>query len=116
AEAAKARGIETRSRPVWDHAEGIAHDVEGAEAVLYVGVPGPGTAALWRDLHTADPALWLLATDGIAVDWVVRAIDADSVLGRYSIDDDGLTTSPASGRLAIADGELVWDRGDPAAG
>lgn len=167
AEAAKARGIETRSRPVWDHAEGIAHDVEGAEAVLYVGVPGPGTAALWRDLHTADPALWLLATDGIAVDWVVRAIDADaarmtrfftsqrapwgfygyeamalildaiaegggtregavaaargtrgrdSVLGRYSIDDDGLTTSPASGRLAIAGGELVWDRGDPAAG
>ena len=166
AEAARERGIDTRSRPVWDHAEGIANDVEDADAVLYVGVPGPGTAAFWGDLHAADPGMWLLATDGIAVDWVARAIDAeaarmtrfftaqrapwgfygyeamalildaiaegggtrdgavtaaretrdrDSFLGRYSIDEEGLTTSPASGRLAIAGGELVWDRDPPPA-
>jgi len=106
--------------------------------------------------------MWLLATDGLAVDWLARAIDADaarmtrfftaqrgpwgfygyeamalildavaaagagpreavvraarterdrdSMLGRYSIDEEGLTTSPASGRLAIAAGERVWDR------
>lgn len=36
--------------------------------------------------------------------------DRDSILGRYSIDDEGHTTSTAYGRLAVADGELVWDR------
>jgi hypothetical protein len=35
----------------------------------------------------------------------------DSILGRYSIDADGHTTSTAYGRLAVAGGELVWDRG-----
>jgi branched-chain amino acid transport system substrate-binding protein len=37
--------------------------------------------------------------------------DRDSVLGRYSIDEDGHTTSTAYGRFAVAGGELVWDRG-----
>jgi branched-chain amino acid transport system substrate-binding protein len=42
----------------------------------------------------------------------VRATrNRDSILGRYSIDEDGLTTTTAYGRLAVADGELVWDRG-----
>jgi branched-chain amino acid transport system substrate-binding protein len=36
--------------------------------------------------------------------------DRDSVLGRYSIDADGHTTTTAYGRLAVAGGELVWDR------
>jgi len=35
--------------------------------------------------------------------------DRDSVLGRYSIDADGHTTSTAYGRLAVIDGALVWD-------
>jgi branched-chain amino acid transport system substrate-binding protein len=35
--------------------------------------------------------------------------DRDSVLGRYSIDADGHTTSTAYGRLAVVDGALVWD-------
>ena len=35
--------------------------------------------------------------------------DRDSVLGRYSIDERGLTTSPACGRTAVVSGELVWD-------
>jgi branched-chain amino acid transport system substrate-binding protein len=160
-EAATARGIHTRRRPIWNRDEAIANDVAGADAVLYVGVPGPGTAGFWRDLPAVNPKMWLLATDGLAVDWLARAIDEDaapmtrfftaqrapwgfygyeamalildaiaasggtregtvsvargtrdreSVLGRYSIDEDGLTTAPASGRLAIAAGELVWDR------
>ena len=37
--------------------------------------------------------------------------DRDSILGRYSLDSDGLTTSTAYGRLAVVDGDLVWDRG-----
>jgi hypothetical protein len=161
AAASTERGIATRSRPVWNQAEAIADDVAGVPAVLYVGVPGPGTSALWGDLHATNPDMWLLATDGLAVDWLARAIDADaarmtrfftaqrapwgfygyeamalildavegsggtrqgavsaargthdrdSILGRYSIDEEGLTTAPASGRLAIAGGELVWDR------
>jgi branched-chain amino acid transport system substrate-binding protein len=44
---------------------------------------------------------------------VVRAArsarDRDSVLGRYSLDEHGHTTSPAYGRLAVVGGELVWD-------
>jgi hypothetical protein len=39
-----------------------------------------------------------------------RARDRDSALGRYSVDEDGLTTAPADGRLAVVDGEVVWDR------
>lgn len=35
--------------------------------------------------------------------------DRDSVLGRYSIDADGHTTSTANGRLAVVDGALAWD-------
>ena len=35
--------------------------------------------------------------------------DRDSVLGRYSIDARGLTTSPAYGRQAVVAGELVWE-------
>jgi hypothetical protein len=31
------------------------------------------------------------------------------VLGRYSIDARGLTTSAAYGRQAVVAGELVWD-------
>jgi branched-chain amino acid transport system substrate-binding protein len=44
---------------------------------------------------------------------VVRAAratrDRDSIIGRYSIDADGHTTSTAYGRLAVVGGELVWD-------
>jgi ABC-type branched-subunit amino acid transport system substrate-binding protein len=35
--------------------------------------------------------------------------DRDSVLGRYSVDAEGHTTSSAYGRLAVVDGALVWD-------
>jgi branched-chain amino acid transport system substrate-binding protein len=39
--------------------------------------------------------------------------ERDSVLGRYSLDEDGHTTSTAYGRLAVVDGELAWDRSRP---
>ena len=35
--------------------------------------------------------------------------ERDSVLGRYSVDAEGHTTSTAYGRLAVVDGALVWD-------
>jgi branched-chain amino acid transport system substrate-binding protein len=45
---------------------------------------------------------------------IVRAArttsDRDSILGRYSIDADGNTTTTAYGRLAVVGGQLVWDR------
>jgi branched-chain amino acid transport system substrate-binding protein len=48
---------------------------------------------------------------------VVRAArstrERDSILGRYSIDEEGHTASTAYGRLAVAGGELVWDRAPP---
>jgi ABC-type branched-subunit amino acid transport system substrate-binding protein len=69
-------GVGVRARPVWDHDEAMADDLAGTGAVLYVGVAGSGIVTLWRDLHRLDPGLWLLATDGIAVDWLAEELDA----------------------------------------
>ena len=69
-------GVDARTRPVWDHNEPIADDLAGADAVLYAGAAGSGAVTLWRDLHRHDPARWLLATDGLAVDWFARELDA----------------------------------------
>jgi branched-chain amino acid transport system substrate-binding protein len=161
AEAARSRGVEVRSRPVWDWDEPWKEDLVGAQALLYVGVAGSGAEGMWRDLHTHDPSLWLLGSEGVAEPWLARALsptaaertrffvanrapfafygyesmalildaiaaadgdraaavtaaratrDRDSILGRYSIDADGHTTSTAYGRLAVVDGALVWDR------
>ena len=161
AQAARERGLAVRSRPVWDRGEPRDADLDGAEAVLYVGVAGSGAVALWHDLHAAKPGLWLLGTEGVAVPWLARELspsaaartrlfvaqrapfafygfeamalildavasagadraaiaraaraarDRDSILGRYSIDEHGHTTSTAYGRLAVVGGEMVWDR------
>ena len=158
-EAARARGLVVRSRPVWNHDEPMEDDLGEAEAVLYVGVAGSGAVGLWRGLHAADPSLRLLGSEGVAVPWLARELDPptaertrfflaqrapfafygyeamalaldsiasggdragtaavaratkdrDSVLGRYSIDAEGHTTTTAYGRLAVVDGSLVWD-------
>jgi ABC-type branched-subunit amino acid transport system substrate-binding protein len=159
-DAARERGLGVRSRPVWDEEEAMAEDLGEPQAVLYVGVAGSGAVGLWRDLHTADPSLWLLGTEGVAEAWLAREIspsaaertrffvaqrasfdfygfeamalildaiaesghdraaiaraarttrDRASILGRYSIDDRGHTTTSAYGRLAVVGGQLVWD-------
>jgi branched-chain amino acid transport system substrate-binding protein len=148
-------------RPVWDQEETPAEDLGSPQAVLYVGVAGSGAVGLWRELHAANPELWLLGSEGVAVPWLASELepaaaartrffvaqrapfgfygyeammlildaiaagggaraptvaaagaprDRDSVIGRYSIDPDGHTTSTAYGRLAVAGRELVWDR------
>jgi hypothetical protein len=76
AAAARERGLRVRARRVWDHHEPPAADLGGAQAVLYVGVAGSGAAGLWRDLHAADPRLWLLGSDGVAQAWLARELDA----------------------------------------
>jgi branched-chain amino acid transport system substrate-binding protein len=159
-EAARRRGIDARSRPVWDHDEPMAGDVGDARAVLYAGVAGSGFVGLWHGLHALDPELWLLGTEGVALPrltrelsasaagrtrffgaryapWgfygheamalildaiaegdgdraaIVRAArstrDRDSLLGRYSLDAEGRTTSTAYGCFAVAGGEVVWE-------
>jgi branched-chain amino acid transport system substrate-binding protein len=158
--AANERGLTARTRPVWDQDEPWQDDVGDADAVLYVGVAGSGALGLWADLHRHDPSMWLLGSEGVAVDWlaegmspsaaertlffvaqrasfdlygyeamclVLDAIAAgggdreavtraargtrhrDSILGRYSIDEEGHTTTTAYGRLAVVDGALAWD-------
>ncbi|HYM63239.1 MAG TPA: hypothetical protein VES61_01030 [Gaiellaceae bacterium] len=164
ADAARERGLQVRIRPVWDHAQPPAHDLAEAQAVLYVGVAGSGAVTLWHDLHSANPAAWLLGMDGVAEPWLAHELtplaaertrffvaqrapfgfygfeamtlildavvagagertattqaaratrDRDSVLGRYSLDEQGRTTTTAYGRLAIVAGELMWDLSDP---
>ena len=50
--------------------------------------------------------------DRAAVVAAARATrDRDSLLGRYSVDDDGGAIGPPYGRLRVAGGELDWDRG-----
>jgi branched-chain amino acid transport system substrate-binding protein len=154
-QAARERGVAVRSRPVWDHDEPPEDDLGAAGAVLYVGVAGSGAVGLWRRLYAARPELWLLGSDGVALDWFAAemgaaeaartrffvalraplafygfeamalildslggdrtevaararsARDRDSVLGRYSIDEEGHTTSTAYGILRVEAGELV---------
>jgi branched-chain amino acid transport system substrate-binding protein len=163
-EAARGRGLAVRSRPVWDEGDSPAEDLGDADAVLYVGVCGSGTGALWRDLHEARPAMWLLGSEGVAEPWLAEEIspsaamrtrffiayraplafygyeamalaldtiaagegdrpaivnaarstkDRESIIGRYSLDEQGHTTNTAYGRLAVVDGRLVWDLQDP---
>lgn len=71
-EAARARGLVVRSRPVWDHNEPPANDLGEVQAVVYVGVAGSGAVALWHDLHAANSTAWLLGTDGVAESWLAR--------------------------------------------
>jgi branched-chain amino acid transport system substrate-binding protein len=161
ADAARERGLAVTARPIWDHDEPM--ELDGAEALLYVGVAGSGAVGLWHDLHAANPAMWLLGSEGIAEPWLAGELsdaegertrffvaqrapfgfygfeamalildaiaaggdratavaaarstrDRDSVLGRYSIDADGHTTSTAYGRYTVAGGELIWDRDGP---
>ena len=161
AQAARDRGLAVRIRPVWDAEEREADDLGAADAVLYAGVAGSGAIGMWHTLHAARPDAWLLGIDGVAADWLARALappvaartrffvaaraplgfygfeamalvldaiaagggdraatvraaratrDRDGVIGRYSIDADGHTTSTAYGRLAVIDGALAWDR------
>jgi branched-chain amino acid transport system substrate-binding protein len=161
--AAHERGLVVRSRPLWDQGEQRAEDLGEAQAVVYVGVAGSGVVALWHDLHAANPVLWLLGTDGVAVQRLARELklsaaertrlfvpqrgplgfygfeamalildaiamgggdraatvraarttqDRDSVIGPYSLDEDGHTTATAYGRLTVVGGELVWDLAD----
>jgi branched-chain amino acid transport system substrate-binding protein len=160
-EAARDRGVSVRSRPVWDHDERPADDIGEADAVLYVGVAGSGAVELWHQLNAANPGMWLLGSEGVALPWVAEQLspaaaertrffvaqrapfafygyeamaliaDAlaagggdreavtraartttgrDSLIGRYSLDESGHTTTTAYGRLAVVDGALVWDR------
>ncbi len=157
-DAARDRGLAVRSRPIWNHDEEWRSDMDGAQALLYVGVAGSGAVGLWHDLHGANPDLWLLGTEGVAEPWLAEAMsvsaaertrffraqrapfgfygyeamalildavaegggdraatvraarattDRDSILGRYSLDDQGHTTTTAYGCLAVVDGELV---------
>ena len=161
--AARARGLDVRHRPVWNHEEDFAPDLGAAEAVLYVGVAGSGAVQMWSDLHAANPELWLLGSEGVALEWLARELDPstasrtrffvsprgplalygfeamtltldaveengaerrrvfdtiratrdrDSVVGRYSLDEDRHTTI-GYGRMAVVDGQLVWDLDAP---
>lgn len=74
ARSARERGLEARSRPIWNHDEEWAGDVGDAGAVLYVGVAGSGAVGLWEDLHGARPDMWLLGTEGVAVSWLAEAM------------------------------------------
>ena len=54
--------------------------------VLYVGVAGAGADQLFATLHSIDPELWLLGTEGIAEPWLVEALpDAAAERTRFFV-------------------------------
>jgi hypothetical protein len=73
AEAARGRGLAVTARPMWDSDEEI--ELRDADAVLYVGAAGSGAVGLWHALHARRPGAWLLGSDGVAVDWLARALE-----------------------------------------
>jgi hypothetical protein len=79
--------------------ERVADDVGAAQAVLYVGVAGTGAVDLWQELHAANPDMWLLGVEGVAVPWLAAAV-SESAAERTRF-------FQAYGCLAIIDGELV---------
>jgi branched-chain amino acid transport system substrate-binding protein len=56
--------------------EKIVHS--GAQAVFFAGGGGAGSAALWQQLHTADPGLLLLGSHGLANEAFASQIGAGS--------------------------------------
>lgn len=76
--AAKERGLTVRTRPVWNYDEPWETDVGDADAVLYVGVAGSGAIGLWSDLHSHDPSMWVLGSEGVAMDWLAQSMDASA--------------------------------------
>ena len=74
-QAARRQGLIARSRPVWSFNEPLIDDLRGADAVLYVGVAGSGVLKLWANLHEANPDIWLLGSEGVAVPWLARELD-----------------------------------------
>ncbi len=119
-------------------AAGLWHDLHHLDGALWLlGTDGLATDRFARGLDagpaartrlfTAQRAPWgfygyeaaALILDAVAaaggnrlgvIEAARRTRDRDSALGRYSIDENGLTTAPADGRLAVVDGEIVWDR------
>ena len=60
--------------------EGVVHKIlgSGAQAVFFAGGGGAGTAALWRQLHSADPRLLLLGSSAMATQPFASSIGAAS--------------------------------------
>jgi ABC-type branched-subunit amino acid transport system substrate-binding protein len=80
-----------------------------APVATFAGLSGPTLVRLMpHDGVGARAIAGWLAEAGVGELLVVH--DHDSILGRYSIDEHGHTTATAYGRLAVAGGELVWDR------
>jgi len=72
-QAAEQAGLHVSLRPVWDQPP-RPDDIEGYGAVVYIGVAGEQTPALFEALHALDPTLWLLGADGIAVSAFAREL------------------------------------------
>jgi ABC-type branched-subunit amino acid transport system substrate-binding protein len=76
AEAAQ-RALAVRLEPVWDD-DPTRADIGDAGAIVYAGVAGQQTAALFDRLNALDPELWLVGTDGVAVPGVARALEPET--------------------------------------
>ena len=82
----------------------------GQRARLFVAQRAPMAFYGYEAMALVLDAIAAGAGDRAATTRAARATrDRDSVLGRYSIDAQGHTTSTAYGRLAVVDGALVWD-------
>ena len=98
--------------------EGVAQDwlaegmdpSAGERTRFFVAQRAPFTLYGYEAMCLVLDAIAAGGDDRAAVARAARATrDRDSILGRYSIDEEGHTTTTAYGLLAVVDGALVWD-------
>jgi hypothetical protein len=129
ARAARERGLSVALRPVWNQATWLLGSEGVADSRLAAALEPPVAERTRFFVAQHAPAgfygfeaMALILDSIVAGEGDRRAVarsarstrDRDSVLGHYSIDADGHTTSTVYGCLAVAAGQLVW--ADPISG
>jgi hypothetical protein len=77
---------------------------------LFVPQRGPFAFYGYEAMALALDVIREIGHDRAAVIAAARAThNRESVLGRYSLDEEGLTSTKACGRMAVVSRQLVWD-------
>jgi branched-chain amino acid transport system substrate-binding protein len=75
----------------------------GAQAVFFAGAPGPGSVGLWKQLHSADPRLLLLASSAMAEESFTSQIGPAATVTYLTTPVLPLSLYPRSARRVLSD-------------
>jgi branched-chain amino acid transport system substrate-binding protein len=82
----------------------------GAQALFFAGDAGAGPAALWRELHAADPHLLLLGTGTMASDQFTAAIGAAGAATYVTTPVLSASLYPRSAQRVLSESRRVFGR------